>query len=105
MKNLIQFIKRLWYKWKYRNYFNSAKTEAELYKELEEKIRAARKAYQEFQDKVNMESFYAEIPIGMMDMVIPPLPNVKEIENTDHFNAPVIVKEIHCKWDEDGEWE
>ena len=102
MKNLIQFIKRLWGRWKYRKYFRYAHNQVEYYENL---IRKAKEAYDELQKHTDVENFYADIPIEMMDIEIPPLPNVKEIENTDHFNAPVIVKEIHCKWDEDGEWE
>lgn len=88
---MIQFIKNLWIKWKYRKYFREMKNQSEYYSIL---ARAACKAYQEFNkpENINIENMYVEIPVEFLESDIPELKG--DVVVPDLLHTKVNIKEL-----------
>lgn len=91
---MIQLIKNLWIKWKYRKYFNCAKNQTEYYNEL---LKAAHKAYLEFNKPENIGKGNAYIPIELLGNYIPD--EERPVSIPDLMHALVKIKEIYIKED------
>lgn len=89
---MIQFIKNLWIKWKYRKYFREMKNQSEYYSIL---ARTACKAYQEFNkpENINTENMYVEIPVDFLESDIPELKG--DVIVPDLLHSPVKCNEIY----------
>lgn len=88
---MIQFIKNLWIKWKYRKYFRSMKTQNEYYSML---ARGACKAYQESNKPENIgEISYVEIPEELLEMDIPALKRYVVVP--DLLHEPIKINELY----------
>lgn len=88
---MIQFIKNLWIKWKYRKYFREMKSQSEYYSIL---ARSACKAYQEFNkpENINTENMYVEIPVEFLESDIPELK--EDVVVPDLLHTKVNIKEL-----------
>lgn len=87
---MIQFIKNLWIKWKYRKYFRSLKTQSEYYDQL---ARALNKAYWEMQETMDLENCACEIPVEFLESDIPELKG--DLIVPDLLHSPVKCNEIY----------
>lgn len=87
---MIQFIKNLWIKWKYRKYFKSALNQEEYYKEL---LKAAHNAYLEFNKPENIGKGVAYIPVELLGSYIQE--EQRPVSFPDLMHSPVKIKELY----------
>lgn len=87
---MIQFIKNLWFKWKYRKFFKSAQNQEEYYNEL---LNAAHKAYLEFNKPENIGKGVAYIPVELLERYIPD--EQRPVSFPDLMQSPVQIKELY----------
>lgn len=86
---MIQFIKNLWIKWKYRKYFRSLKTQSEYYDQL---ARTLNKAYWESQETMDLENCVCEMPVEFLESDIPELK--EDVIVPDLLHTKVNIKEL-----------
>lgn len=91
---MIQLIKNLWIKLKYRKQFNCAKNQTEYYREL---LKSAHKAYLEFNKTGNIGEGKAYIPIELLGSYIPDVE--RPVSIPDLMHTKVKIKEIYIKED------
>ena len=87
---MIDLIKRLWWRWKYRKYLKSLKTQSNYYNQL---ARSLNKVYWETFSKIDTENMYVEIPLDLLESDIPELKGDVETQNMLH--QPVKINEMY----------
>jgi len=99
---MIQYMKNLWIKWKYRKYFRSMKSQSEYYAQL---ARSLQMAYNEFNkpENINTENMYVDIPEELLEMDIPALKN--EVAFPDLMHSQVKIKELYINGEKENEIE
>lgn len=87
---MITLIRRLWWKWKYRKYLKSLKTQSEYYDQL---ARSLNKVYWDTFSQVDLENCVCEIPVEFLESDIPELKG--DVIVPDLLHSPVKCNEIY----------